>query len=109
MNQSAISTIFVSIVSSLLVVAASTAQARSVGSYGEHLSLPNRAQVVREWSAGIRSNALRAVKEINREAIQSALTPAALKLEMPMLSDSSDFGTPVAMVTRSQAVSPQAD
>jgi hypothetical protein len=99
MNQSAIRTLC-----SLLVIAASAAHAESVDS-----SLPSKAQVVREWSAGIRSNAIRAAKEINREAIKTALTPAALKLEMPMLSDSSELGYPVAMVTRVQAVSPQAD
>ena len=100
MNQSAIRTLC----SLLVIVAASAAQAHSLESV-----LPSKAQVVREWAAGIRSNAIRATKEIQREAIQSALTPAALKLELPMLSDSSDFGNPVAMVTRLQAISPQAD
>lgn len=94
---------------SLLMFAASTAQAGVAGSSQENQSLPTRAQVVREWSAGIRSNAVRAAKEINREAVKSALTPAALKLELPMLSDSSELGNPVAMVTRLPAISPQAD
>lgn len=103
MNQSAVKS-FVSAACALLVVAASAAQAQSTDS-----SLPTKAQVVREWSAGIRSNAVRAAKEINRDAIKSALTPAALKLELPTLSDSSELGFPVAMVTRAPAVSPQAD
>ena len=99
MNQSA-----KFVLCSLLVVAASAVQAQT----GES-DLPSKAQVVREWSAGIRSNAVKAAKEINRNAIQSALTPAALKLEMPTLSDSSVLGNPVAMVTRQQAVGPRAD
>lgn len=105
MNQSAICTVFVS----LLMFAASAAQAHSFGPAVDNHSLPTRAQVVREWSAGIRSNAVQAAKEINRDAIKSALTPAALTLDLATLSDSSVFGTPVAMVTRQQAVGPQAD
>ncbi|NQD38490.1 hypothetical protein HPT27_15820 [Permianibacter sp. IMCC34836] len=90
---------------SLLMVAASAANAQSVDA-----NLPNKAQVVREWSAGIRSNAIRAAKEINRDAINAALNPAALKQQMSlMLSDSSIDDTSVAMVTRMPVVSPQAD
>lgn len=102
MNQSAIRTLC-----SLLVFAASAAQAESVSSASN--GLPTKAQVVREWSAGIRSNAIKAAKEINRDAIKSALTPAALTLDLTALSDSSVLGNPVAMVTRQQAVGPQAD
>ena len=99
MNQSA-----KFVLCSLFVIAATAVQAQT----GES-DLPSKGQVVREWSAGIRSNAVKASKEINRSAIQSALTPAALKLELPMLSDSSMLGNPVAMVTRQQATGPRAD
>lgn len=103
MNQSA-----KFVLCSLFVIAASAVKAES-GVFSEDSNLPSKAQVVREWSAGIRSNAVKAAKEINRSAIQSALTPAALKLEMPTLSDSSVLGNPVAMVTRQQATGPRAD
>ncbi len=88
----------------LSVIAATTATAQSVDS-----SLPTRAQVVREWSAGIRSNANKATKDINRDAVKAGLQPAALKLELPKLSDSSESSAPVAMVTRKQVNSPNAD
>jgi len=88
----------------LSVFAATAATAQSVDS-----TLPTRAQVVREWSAGIRSNADKAATTINRDAIKAGLKPAALKLEMPALSDSSELGEPVVMVTRRQANRPSAD